>query len=43
MKTHRQEIEKLMKKLNENSRIKIKRSQKTAKTRYLKEGQKNMK
>ena len=43
MKTHRQEIEKLMKKLNEKSRIKIKRSQKTAKTRYLKEGQKNMK
>jgi len=36
MKNDRQEIEKLMKELNENSRMRTKRSQKTAKTRYLK-------
>jgi len=42
-KNDRQEIEKLMKELNENSRIRMKKSQKTAKTKYLKEGQKNMK
>ena len=42
-KNDRQEIEKLMKKLNENDRIRTKKSQKTAKTRYLKEGQKSMK
>jgi len=43
MKNDRQEIEKLMKELNENSRMRTKRSQKTAKTRYLKEGQKSTK
>jgi len=43
MKNNRQEIEKLMKELNENSRMRTKRSQKTAKTKYLKEGQKSMK
>jgi len=42
-KNDRQEIEKLMKELNENNRIRTKKSQKTAKTRYLKEGQKSMK
>jgi len=42
-KNNRQEIEKLMKKLNENGRIKTKKSQKTAKTRYLKEGEKSIK
>ena len=42
-KNDRQEIEKLMKELNENSRIRMKKSQKTAKTKYLKEGQKNTK
>jgi len=39
----RQEIGKLMKDLNENSRMRIKKSQKMAKTRYLKEGQKSTK
>jgi len=42
-KNNRQEIEKLMKGLNENSRTRTKKSQKTAKTKYLKEDQKSTK
>ena len=42
-KNDRKEIEKIMKELNENGRVRTKRSQKIAKTKYLKEGQKNTK
>jgi len=42
-KNDRKEIEKLMKELNKNGRVRTKKSQKIAKTRYLKEGQKNTK
>jgi len=42
-KNDRKEIEKLMKELNENGKVRTKKSQKTAKTRYLKKGQKNTK
>jgi len=38
-RNNRQEIEKAIKKLNENGRMRIRKSQKMAKTRYLKEGQ----
>ena len=42
-KNDKQEIGKLMKELNENSRTRTKKSQKTAKTKYLKESQKSTK
>jgi len=42
-KNNRQEIEKAIKELNENSRMRIRKSQKAAKMRYLKEGQKSTK
>jgi len=42
-KNDRQEIGKLIKELNENGRTRTKKSQKTTKTKYLKEGQKSMK
>ena len=42
-KNDKQEIGKLMKELNENSRTRTKKSQRTAKTKCLKEGQKSTK
>jgi len=42
-KDNRQEIERAMKELNENGRMRIRKSQKMVKMRYIKEGQKSMK
>ena len=42
-KNNRQKIMRLMKEFNNNGEMRITRSQRTAKTRYLKKGQKNTK